>query len=242
EGIERLTGVEVPARARFLRTVWAELSRMHSHLLWLGLLADAFGFESLFMQVWRVREIILDILEMTTGHRVIHSTCIVGGARRDIDTEMAEKIKEMLAQFKQLMDKTILPTILKDPTVKQRTVGKGVLSKQQAQLLGAAGPTLRGSGVASDIRMTGYAAFKEVGFESIVETAGDSYARTLVRVREIYQSRDIVLKTLSMMPQGAILVRVDSYPTGETVHRVEQPRGELFYYIKGNGTNHLERL
>jgi len=242
QGIEDMMKVEVPTRARFLRVFWAELSRMHSHLLWLGLLADSFGFESLFMQVWRAREIILDISEMTSGHRIIQSTNVIGGVRRDIDKEMAKKVEEMLVQFKQLTDRSILPTILNDPTIKERTVGKGILTKEQAELLAAVGPTLRGSGVASDMRMTEYAAYKEIGFEPVVETASDSYARTLVRVKEIYQSLDIILKALSMMPEGDIAIRVTGRPEGEVVSRVEQPRGELIYYVKGNGTANLERL
>lgn len=179
---------------------------------------------------------------MTSGHRIIQSTCVIGGVRRDIDSEMVKKVESSLYQFKEMMDTTILPVILNDPTIKQRTVGKGVLSKEQANSLGAVGPTLRGSGVALDIRMTGYAAFKEIGFEPIVETAGDSYARTLVRVRETYQSMELVLKALSMMPEGEIEVRVDGWPRGEAISRTEQPRGELIYYLKGNGTNNLERL
>jgi ech hydrogenase subunit E len=242
QAIEKVMGAEVPSRARFLRVAWAEMSRIHSHLLWLGLLADAFGFESLFMQIWRARETVLDLLELTTGHRIIHSTCIIGGVRRDINPDMVKRIEVGLRQLKEIMDTTILPVILNDPTIKRRTVGKGVLSKEQANSLGAVGPTLRGSGVALDIRMTGYAAFNEIGFEPVVETAGDSYARTLVRVRETYQSIELVLKALSMMPEGEIEVRVDGWPQGETISRTEQPRGELIYYVKGNGTNNLERL
>jgi len=242
QAIEKVMGVEAPSRARFLRTAWAELSRVHSHLLWLGLLADAFGFESLFMQIWRAREIIMDLSEMTSGHRVIQSTSTVGGVRRDINSEMVRRIEADLSRLKEIMDTTIRPVILNDPTIKRRTVGKGVLSKEQAQSLGAVGPTLRGSGVALDVRMTGYAAYKETGFEPVVETAGDSYARTLVRLREIYQSMELVLTALSMMPQGEIEVRVDGWPKGEAISRAEQPRGELIYYVKGNGTNNLERL
>jgi len=240
EGVETLLRVEVPPRARFLRTAWAELSRLHSHTLWLGFLADALGFESLFMQVWRAREIILDILEMTSGHRIITSVCLIGGVRRDIDKTMAGEVKSRLADFKEIMDKTVLP-VMRDPTVKQRTVGKGVMTKEQAQKLGVVGPTLRGSGIASDSRQLGYAAFKEVGFEPLVETAGDSYARTLVRVREIYQSVELVQRALDMMPEGEILVRADGNPEGETTSRVEQPRGECFYYLQGNGSNNLAR-
>ena len=242
EGAEAMTSVEVPPRARFLRVFWSELSRTHSHLLWLGLLADSMGFESLFMQIWRAREMILDISEMTAGHRIIQSTCIVGGVRRDIDKEMAKEVDKRLLAFKKMMDSTIAPVLLHDPTIKRRAVGKGMLSKEQAELLGAVGPTSRGSGVAIDIRQTGYAAYREVGFEPVVETAGDSYARTLVRAREVYQCVELMRKALSMMPEGEILVRVDGYPEGEAMSRTEQPRGELIYYLKGNGTNNLERL
>jgi len=242
EGVEVLTSVEVPPRARFLRVFWSELSRTHSHLLWLGLLADSMGFESLFMQIWRAREMILDISEMTAGHRIIQGTCVVGGVRRDIDKEMAKEVDKRLLAFKEMMDSTIAPVLLHDPTIKRRAVGKGMLSKEQAELLGAVGPTSRGSGVAIDIRQTGYAAYKEVGFEPVVETAGDSYARTLVRAREVYQCVELMRKALAMMPDGEILVRVDGYPEGETVARTEQPRGELIYYFRGNGTNNLERL
>jgi ech hydrogenase subunit E len=242
QGIEALTGVEVPPRARFLRVFWSELSRTHSHLLWLGLLADSMGFESLFMQIWRAREMILDISEMTAGHRIIQSTCSIGGVRRDIDKDMAKEIDRRLLALKEMMDNTISPAVLHEPTIKRRAVGKGMLSKEQAELLGAVGPTARASDVALDIRQTGYAAYKEVGFEPVVETAGDSYARTLVRVREIYQCLELMRRALSMMPDGEILARVDSYPEGETVSRGEQPRGELIYYLRGNGTKNLERM
>jgi ech hydrogenase subunit E len=242
QGVEALMNVEVPPRTRFLRVFWSELSRTHSHLLWLGLLADSMGFESLFMQIWRAREMILDISEMTAGHRIIQSTCSIGGVRRDIDKDMAKEIDRRLLALKEMMDNTISPAVLHEPTIKRRAVGKGMLSKEQAELLGAVGPTARASDVALDIRQTGYAAYKEVGFEPVVETAGDSYARTLVRVREIYQCLELMRRALSMLPDGEILARVDSYPEGETVSRGEQPRGELIYYLRGNGTKNLERM
>jgi len=235
-------GVEVPPRARFLRTFWAELSRTHSHLLWLGCLADALGFESLFMQNWRAREIVQDLSEMTTGHRVIQASNVVGGVRRNIDKEMAQEVHKRIVALKEMIDNSVAPTLLRDATIKRRAVGKGVLSKEQAELLGAVGPTARGSGVAIDVRQTGYAAYKEVGFEPVVETAGDSYARTLVRAKELYRSLEMMQEALASMPEGEILVRVDGYPQGEIVSRCEQPRGEVFYYLKGNGTDHLERL
>jgi ech hydrogenase subunit E len=242
QGIEKLMNVEIPRRAKFLRTFWAELSRLHNHLMWMGFLADAMGFESLFMQCWRIREIILDLTEMTTGQRVIYGTCAIGGVKRDIDKEMVRVIEEKLATAKEMVDSTIKPTVLNDPTLKRRTVGKGILTREQAELLGAVGPVARASGVPLDTRQTGYAAFDELGFEPIVETAGDVYARTLVRLREWYQSREICLKALSLMPEGEISTRAAGRPEGEVISRVEQHRGEVFYYIKGNGTANLERL
>ena len=94
--VEGAMGVEIPERAQYLRTIWHELSRLHSHLLWLGLLADAFGFESLFMHCWRVRETILDLFEKTTGGRVIFSVCKVGGLRKDIDNETLKEMVDTL--------------------------------------------------------------------------------------------------------------------------------------------------
>jgi len=244
--IETMMGVEVPPRAKYLRVIWSELSRTHSHLLWLGLLADALGFESAFMQIWRIREIILDVLEMTSGQRVIQSTCVIGGVRRDIDREMSKAVRRMLEQdFRKLMD-PIRDLFLRDYTIKARTVEKGILPKEDAWRMGAVGPTLRGSGWAWDARMTGYAAYGELGFEPVVEYGCDSYARTLVRIREIYQSIfDLVIPALDRidkMDDREIMVRVEGCPEGEAIMRVEQPRGELFEYAKGNGTPYLERL
>ena len=241
ELVEGIMGVEVPPRAKYLRVVWAELSRIHSHMLWLGLLADAFGFESLFMQCWRAREIILDILEMTTGQRVIQSSSVIGGVRYDIDAEMACEVRRKMDAFKKALD-AVAPVFRRDYTVKSRTVEKGILPKEDAWKLGAVGPTLRGSGWAYDARMLGYSAYGELGFEPVVERGCDSYARTLVRLREVYQSVELVLKALDGMPDGEIAVKVTGFPEGEGIIRVEQPRGELVEYARGNGTVHLERL
>lgn len=241
ELIEQIMNVEIPPRAKYLRVFWSELSRMHSHLLWIGLLADAFGFESLFMQCWRAREKVLDVMEMTTGQRVIQSASVVGGVRRNLNEDLISRVRETLRLFKDEWD-AIMPVFRKDYTIKARTVDKGVLPKDQAWKLGAVGPTLRGSGWEWDMRMNGYGAYGELGFEPVVETAGDSYARMMVRAREISASYDLVLRALDRLPDGEISVRVRGFPNGEGVVRTEQPRGELFYYGKGNGTAHLERL
>jgi ech hydrogenase subunit E len=241
QGIEELMEVEVPPRAKYLRVIWSELHRMQSHLLWLGLFADAFGFESLFMQFWRVREQIMDINEATTGNRVIVSVIVIGGVRRDLDAEQTRWILSRLDTVENEI-KRLEETILSDYTVKKRTVGKGNLTAQQAFDLGAAGPTLRGSGIAQDIRQTGYAAYADLDFEPVVETGGDSYARTKVRFRETLASVELIRRAIAKLPEGDVRVKVKGKPQGETVMRVEQPRGELFYYFKASGDKNLDRL
>ena len=241
QSIEHGMGITIPRRAEYLRVIWSELSRIHSHLLWLGLLADAFGFESLFMHTWRIREKILDIFEETTGGRVIFSVCKIGGSRRDISNEkLAEIVKtldEMYAETKSYCD-----VFVEDYTVKSRLVGVGVLSKQEAHDLGTVGPMGRASGLESDMRLLGYAAYDDLDFAPIVETAGDCYARTVVRIREIYQSFDLIKQAVAKIPDGEVSVPVTGVPTRENFERLEQPRGEVIYYTKGIGTKFLERV
>jgi ech hydrogenase subunit E len=291
EGLEKMMGIEVPRRAKYLRTIWGELHRIHSHLLWMGLFADAFGFESLFMQFWRVRERIMDIMEATCGNRVVVSVNVVGGVRRDLSPEQCLWIEDQL-RICEKETKQLQSSLLNDYTVKKRTVGVGVLTKEQAYQLGAAGPTLRGSGWAQDVRQTGYAAFDELGFEPVVEYDGDCYARAAVRFRETLQAMDLVRLAIARMPSGetatnvegamdddtphpvasqtgdimqayrrdkhhritaapppnldlptgVLSAKVKGKPEGEVVHRVEQPRGEVVYYLKGNGGKNLERV
>jgi ech hydrogenase subunit E len=135
-------------------------------------------------------------------------------------------------------------TMLEDYTVKQRTVGKGVLARDQAYELGAVGPMLRGCGVAQDARQTGYAAYSELYFDPVVETGGDCYARSKVRFRETLASVDLIRRAVDRLPEGEVRTKVKAKgnPQGEAVIRVEQPRGELLYYIKGSGEKTLDRV
>jgi Ni,Fe-hydrogenase III large subunit len=241
QGIEALMGITVPDRARFLRVIWAELHRIHSHLLFLGLLADAFGFENLFMQSMRCREDILDVMEMTAGNRILLTACCIGGTRRDIPPSLLTEVNKALERVdKQLKD--LRASFSNDYTIKNRLIGTGYLSTEKAIELGAVGPVAKASGIAMDFRETGYAAYKELGFEPITETAGDSYARMMVRLRELDQSIDLIHKAIKMLPEGPFNVPVKGQPEGETVARIEQPRGELLFFIKGNGTKNLERF
>jgi ech hydrogenase subunit E len=239
--VEDLLQIEVPPRANILRVMWSEIHRVHSHLLWLGLLADAFGFESLFMQFWRIRERAMDLMEATAGNRVVISVNVVGGVRRDITPEHVKWIREEIDTVERDV-RDLEQTILTDYTVARRTKGKGVLTKEQAHQLGAVGPTLRASGWAQDVRMTGYSGYGQLDFEPVYEMDGDSYARAKVRFREVYGACDLVRQALAKLPEGEIMVKVKGKPEGETWSRVEQPRGELFYYLKGNGTKNLARV
>lgn len=239
--IESMMGIKVPERGMYLRTIWAEIARMQSHLLWLGLTADAFGFESLYMQTWRVREQVLDILEMTTGGRLIFSVCDIGGVRRDMDTAMLQKILAILDDLEKEL-REVTEVFLKDDTVKHRTVGLGKLTKKQAQDLGAIGPFAKASGINHDMRTQGYAAYKMLNFEPIMAEEGDCYARMEVRIAELFQSIDLIRQAAASIPDGEILSAVKGNPKGEYFTRVEQPRGEAIYYVKGNGTKFLDRF
>ncbi|MCX7747125.1 MAG: nickel-dependent hydrogenase large subunit [Clostridia bacterium] len=241
QGIETLMNLQIPDRAKFLRVIWAELHRIHSHLLWLGLLADAFGFESLFMQVWRNREKVMDIMEETAGSRVIISANTVGGTRRDLTKDMLVKISVIADEIKEDM-KQVESVFLNDYTVKHRLVGVGVLTSEEAYTLGAVGPMARASGIKQDLRTLGYAAYGDLDFEPVVEKDGDSYARTVVRLKEVYQSVNLIKQAIAKLPDGDINVPVKGNPNGEVISRVEQPRGEVIYYLKANGTKNLDRL
>jgi ech hydrogenase subunit E len=241
QAIEEIMKIEVPPRARYLRTVWGELSRLHSHLLWLGLMADAMGFESLFMHSWRIREKILNIVEATTGSRVIFGSCKIGGVRRDLEAEAMNKTLSSLAEIEVEL-REIVKIFLRDNSVQRRLSGVGVLSKEEAFDLGCVGPTLRASGVSQDIRTEGYAAFNELLVVPITRPEGDSYARCAVRCAELFQSIELIRQALARIPSGEIAVKVTGNPNGEVITRTEQPRGEVVYCLKANGARHLQRF
>ena len=241
QGIEGLMEVEVPPRARYLRTMWGEYSRMHSHLLWLGLFADSLGFESLFHTAWKIRESILDEMEATTGGRVIQGVCKVGGVRRDVSNEFLSGMDKRLTNLEGEM-KELTEVFLKDYTLRKRVCGKGRLSKEEAYSLGAVGPVARGSGLAMDVRTTEYLAYQDIGFKPITAVSCDGFSRCEVRCKELFQSAEIIHRVVADMPDGDISVVVKGNLDGEYFSRSEQPRGEVVHYIRGNGTKNLTQL
>lgn len=240
EAVERIFDVEIPDRAKYLRTIWCEMSRLHSHLLWLGLLADAFGFEALFYQCWRMREKILDMFEASTGGRVIFSVNKVGGVLKDMDSSM---LKGFVDEFDSMEAdvKKLTKVFLKDYTVKSRLKDVGILTKEEAIQLGAVGPMMRASGIELDTRRLGYAAYGDLDFDIITSNDCDSFGRCKVRIDEIFQSFSLIRQAVEKIPQGDIVVPVKGNPSGEAFVRVEQPRGEAIYYVKANGTKFLDR-
>ncbi len=242
QATEKLLGLEIPRRAEWLRVFWGELSRIHSHLLWLGLAADAFGFESLFQHTWRIREAILDIVEETAGGRVIFGACKVGGVRRDVTNDKLKAISKELKRI-EAESREVVETFRNDSTVRKRNEGIGMLSKEDAFALGAVGPVLRGSGTAEDARKLGYAAFDEIDWAPTTHDGCDCWARTLVRLDEVYQSFDIIHQVIDKLPDGPVdLGKIKAKPEGHHMERLEQPRGEVCYYLEGNGTRYLERF
>ena len=242
--LESIMNAEVPERAGWLRLIWAEISRIQSHLLWLGLGADAFGFENLFMHCWRMRERILDIFEKTTGGRIIHSVNRIGGVKRDIsDSELAAILTELQDLGRDFQETArVFGT---DPSIRHRLSGVGVLTMEDALAVDVVGPMARASGIATDTRMAGTYMYDRLDFEPVVETAGDCLARVLVRLREVDQSIDLIRQAIDKMPKGEgqpIETKVRGLPTGEAFTRLEQPRGEVIYYVKANGTKNLERF
>lgn len=241
QAVEKVMDIKIPERAEYLRVLWAELSRIHSHVLWLGLLSDALGFESLFMQCFRIREKVLNIFEMTTGGRVIFSVCKVGGVRKDINLEKQKVILNILKEVEKEL-KEIEVVFFDDLSVKKRLVGVGVLSKEEAYELGCVGPMARASGIDYDARNLGYSAYKDIEFKTIIDNKGDSYSRCVVRFKEIFESINIIRQVIDRMPDGEISIKVNGNPNGEYFARLEQPRGEVIYHIKGNGTKFLGRM
>jgi NADH-quinone oxidoreductase subunit D len=241
--VEALAGVEVPRRALYLRALIGELERIHSHLLWLGIAGHEIGFMTLFMYAWKDREIVMDILEMLTGNRVNYGMNTLGGVRRDINPEQAQKVLEALDQL-QARTEYYQKTVLNEQTVVLRLSGVGKLSKEDGQRFGAVGPVLRASGVARDVRKDDpYGIYSELDFKVITDEHADVFGRTVVRVLELMESYKICRQVIKEMPDGPLTVKVPSrIPAGEAVSRYEAPRGEDMHYVRSNGTDKPERV
>ena len=241
--VEQLANVQAPPRAQAIRTLVAEMERIHSHLLWMGVSAHEAGFDTLFMFAWRDRERIMDMLESLTGNRVNYSANLLGGVKFDVDAAQAQSIRSGLDYLEERI-RHYQDVVTHDEMFLQRTRGIGVMTRSLAEVMGAVGPTARASNVPRDLRATApYAAYSQFPVKMILDTRGDLEARFEVRLEELLESIRLIRVILNGLPESELTIRLPRrIPAGETVVRLEAPRGEVFYFIKSNGTDKPERL
>jgi NADH-quinone oxidoreductase subunit D len=243
QAVEEIAGLELPRRAAYIRTLIAELERVHSHLLWLGVAGHEIGFDTLLMYTWRDRELVMDLLAELTGNRVHYGLNTVGGVRRDISPEQVPSILKVVDALEE-RTKYYIELAMTEETLAQRLSGIGKLSKEDAVLLGAVGPTARASGVDRDTRRDDpYAAYGELEFQVVTDDRCDVFGRTVVRLGELMQTYSMIRQLVKQMPDGPITVKAPlRIPAGEAVSRYEAPRGEDVHYVKANGTDKPERV
>ena len=268
--VERLMGVEAPPRATVLRVIMSELTRIASHLVWLGTSALELGAMSVFFYCFRERERILAMNEEISGFRMHTSYIRPGGVMADATPRFFELLEDFIATFPKSI-REYEDLLSENPIWRRRTVGIGYLSAEDAIRLGASGPMLRGSGIEWDLRKTmPYCDFDTYDFEVPVEKAGDCYARYLVRIQEMKESLKILRQAIDRLPSGPINVDdrkmmpppreeletsmeavihhfklfTEGYspPAGDVYVAVESGRGENGCYVVSDGTHKPRRV
>lgn len=241
--VESLLEIEAPVRAQYIRALMCELERIHSHLLWLGILAKHLGLETVFMHSWHNRETVLDIMERLSGGRVSHATNQIGGVRFDIDADRAAMILSTLNTLKDEVA-VVLDVILNERSVRARTHGVAPITAEQIRAYGVVGPIARASGVDRDLRRDDpLPPYDRLEFSVFTHPDGDAWARTLIRVEETRESLKLCETILREMPEGPVSIRARrKVPAGETIVRAEAPRGEVFYYLRSDGSDMPARL
>ncbi len=243
QAVEEIAGLEIPRRALYIRTIIAELERIHSHLLWLGVAGHEIGFDTLLMYTWRDREQVMILLAQLTGNRVNYGLNTIGGVRRDITAEQIPGILKVIDALEE-RTKYYIELAQTEETLRQRLANVGKLTREDALRLGAVGPTARASGVDRDTRRDDpYGAYPDVSFKVITAQSCDVYGRTVVRLGELMEAYSIIRQLVQKIPDGPILVKAPRrIPAGEAVSRYEAPRGEDVHYVRGNGTEKPERV
>lgn len=237
--LEDLADIKVPERALYIRSIIAELERIHSHLLWLGLAGHFIGYNTVWMWAWKYREPVLDICERISGNRNHYAMMKAGGVRRDIDNNDIPHIMKMVDNLVPGLD-LFMGAVMDDPVIAARTKGVGVLTKEDIIEYGALGPTARASGVAIDVRKDEpYAAYPLVEWKIATREEGDVFAKIVVRVVEMYEAVKIIKQCLEKLKivGGEIDAEIKEIPPGEGIGRGEAPRGEVFHYIRSDGSN-----
>jgi NADH-quinone oxidoreductase subunit D len=240
EAVDELMGIDVPERAKYIRVIMAELSRIQSHIIWYGVFSIGTGFDTGFKMAFGYRDYILDLFEMITGGRVYPAGYICpGGVRRDLPNCAKDKILKVLDKI----DEMIKLEELENPALTARAKDVGVLKAEDAIRLGATGPVLRGSGMNTDVRKDEpYEIYDRLDFEVPVRKEGDAYARYIIGLEEMKQSVKIVKQALEKLPKGDVIVPSlkkpklsVKIPNGEVYVRNEIARGEAAIYMVSDG-------
>lgn len=243
--IEKAAGIEVPERARVIRILMDELSRIASHCLFMGTFCMDLGATTMLFYTLRVREQILDIMEKTCGARMTFNYDCLGGVMADLDPDFVKDVKELLAvlpanvaEYRKLFTGNVI--------AKNRMVGVGVLSREDAISYGITGPSGRASGWACDVRKTHpYSGYEKLKFEQVVRTEGDSMARFNNRLDEVMQSAGIIEQLIDNIPEGDYLAKVPKVlkiPAGHWFQLVEGCRGVFGVYLESDGGTKPYRL
>lgn len=236
--VEKGLQVEVPSRAKVVRIILDELTRIASHELWWGAMAMDLGAFTPFFHAFREREAINDIMEQTCGARLTMNYIVPGGLMQDIHPDFQKKVKEFITLFKSKVDEYD-ELVTGNIIFQNRMKGVGFISAEDAVSFGMTGPAARGSGVQCDIRkLYPYDGYDQVMFDEVLETAGDSFARYMVRIREMKQSVRIIEQLIDTIPEGDFQAKtkaVIKLPKGDFYQRVETARGEFGIYIVSEG-------
>lgn len=236
--VEQGLQLEIPPRAQVIRVLMDELTRIASHELWWGAMAMDLGAFTPFFHAFRERETINDIMEETCGARLTMNYMVPGGVMHDLHPNFQRRVKDFLKLYRQKIheyDELVTGNII----FQNRMKGVGILKPEDAVSYGCTGPVARGSGVASDVRKHyPYEIYDQLQFDEVLETGCDSFARYLVRLREMEQSIRIVEQLIDNIPEGDFQAKTKNVlklPKGEFYSRVETARGELGVYIVSEG-------
>ncbi|WP_460180275.1 NADH-quinone oxidoreductase subunit D-related protein [Thermodesulfovibrio sp. TK110] len=232
QAVEKAANIEIPLRAKFIRSMFLELERLHSHLLWIGLAAHIVGFDTLFMQSWRIREPVMYICEIITGNRKTYGINIVGGVTIDVQPEHLKDVEKVISEIEREV-RELREIILDDEVIQLRFKNVGILKEDDAKKYCVCGPVARASGINIDMRVNfPYAAYSMLNFRVPLNRAGDVWARTLVRLEEILISISILKQIIENIPEGQTSVKVSKIePWKEAISYIEAPRGQLFHYV-----------
>ncbi len=236
--VENAMQIEIPERAKYIRVLVDELTRIASHELWWGAMAMDLGAFTPFFHAFRERENINDIMEETCGARLTMNYIVPGGVMQDIHPNFIQRVKNFITLYKSKVDE-YNEMLTGNIIFQNRMKAVGVLSKEDAISFGCTGPVARGSGVTCDIRkLYPYEVYDKVQFDEILETDGDSLSRYLVRLREINESVKIIEQLIDNIPDGDFQAKTKAVlklPKGEFYQRVETARGEFGVYIVSEG-------